>query len=80
MTHEQALGIVVAKTKVERYRWLCSDENRLSAPNDRETWRRWIIDEAEGLNEFPDITAHLAEASAGQMQPKPCCGGVPLPT
>lgn len=76
MTLEQALDIVVAKTRVERHRWGCSAENELPAPNDRETWKKWVMDEAQGYHDLPDITAHLAEASQQPVQVKPC-GGCP---
>lgn len=41
MTYLEALEIVIARTKHERYRWLCSDEN-LDAPQ-REGYRRQVL-------------------------------------
>ncbi len=74
MTIDEALNIVVVKTGVDRYRWLCSDQNANKPPNDPATWQRWIMEEAQGVHEYPDITAHLAEASRQPQSPRvnPC--------
>ncbi len=74
MTISEAIDIVISRTGIERYRWLCSEENSLSKPNDREAWRQWIIDEANGLHELPDIEAHLTEAASAPRSS--CCGSV----
>lgn len=44
MTYLEALEVVVARTRHERYRWLCSDEN----PNteQREGYRRIVLEKA----------------------------------
>jgi len=78
MKLDEALDIVIGRTGVERYRFLCSSENRLPAPNDSETWRKWVLKESakDPWEVLPDISAHLAEASIQPRQVKPC-GGCP---
>jgi hypothetical protein len=73
---EESLDIVVVRSGVERYRWLCSDENKLPSPNDPATWRRWVVDEAQRDPSLPNIDEHLREASALPARVKPC-GGCP---
>jgi hypothetical protein len=74
---KKSLEIMIARTSVDRYRHLCSDANTLPAPNDRDTWRRWIIDEAHRDPTLPDITASLAEAAGQPRRVNPC--GSPCP-
>ncbi len=81
VTIPEALDIVVGRTGVERYRFLCSSANTLPAPNDPATWQQWIIDEAERDPTLPEIPPELmAEMmrEANQWPPpvKPC-GGCP---
>lgn len=75
---EEAVETMVARTGVERYRWLCSDANRMKAPNDVLSWRGFIIRQAF---EIPES----ANQSVGRepLTPIPVCGscgGAPLPT
>jgi hypothetical protein len=67
---EDALEIVVAQTKVERYRHLCSDANTLRPPNDRDAWRAYMIRKA--ANEQTPVSPHnrAAGVSIG------CCGQI----
>lgn len=79
MTLPDALNIVIARTGVERYRYLCSEANTLPSPNDRETWRAWIMSEAQRDPSLPDITVSSEEMREAEQWPprvKPC-GGCP---
>jgi hypothetical protein len=78
MTLTEALDIMIARTGHERYRWLCSDENNLPAPNDRDTFRQHIIVQAQIDPSLPNIDEHLREAQQSTGK-KGCCGGTPLP-
>jgi len=74
MTWQTALETVVARTRVERYRHLCSDANALAPPNDRGAYRRLVVDLAGGeLTPTPDemrrVDAALAEHGTA---PAPC--------
>ena len=66
MTWTEALEIVVARTKHERYRVLCSDDHR-----DREIWRARLISHATGEPiqrpvESPDQTIARVESMAAR--------------
>lgn len=68
MTHFEALDIVIAATGVDRYRWLCSEQNA-DVPS-RIAYRELVVRRAQGM---PDPTvAHLDAAYAQH-------GAVPLP-
>jgi hypothetical protein len=41
---DDALEEAIRSTGVERYRFLCSEANALPPPNDRESWRRFILE------------------------------------
>lgn len=53
MDYAEAVEIVIARTKHERFRYLCSDDN----PN-REAWRAHVISEATGEPRQPAITSN----------------------
>ncbi len=63
MTLEEALDIVVATTKVERYRYLC-----LEYPDEkvRKAYSEWVIKEARGENVLyvPDAYPSLREQAS----------------
>lgn len=67
----EAIDLVVARTGVERYRYLCLEHPK---PSVRAEYSRWIVDEAQRDPSEPDITAHLAEASAQPRTVRPCGG------
>lgn len=46
MTWNEAIGSVIAATGIERYRWLCSDENRDA--EQREAYRALMVRQATG--------------------------------
>ena len=66
-----ALEIVVARTKFERYRWLCSEANTLAAPNDRASWRSWVSGQARS-DPVPYVMPPLPP-------PRPTTAPPPLP-
>ena len=74
---DAALDLVVSRTKVERYRHLCSEANTLAYPNDRETWRQWIRSEAmsDPSEPAPSIRVDYGTAAA----PGGCAGCGPSP-
>jgi hypothetical protein len=41
---DEALEEAIRSTGVERYRFLCSEANNAPPPNDRESWRRFILE------------------------------------
>jgi hypothetical protein len=82
VTLQEALEIVIARTGVARYRWLCSDENPAEhGPTGRETYRRWVISEAEGIP-WVDVPAAGRSIVVSGTLPAPsgggCCGGPDL--
>ena len=74
MSWENDLEIAIERTKHERFRWLCSYQNRLPKPNDRESYRQLmgIIARGEVQNPAP---------MQGVISVGDClgCPGVPLP-
>lgn len=59
MTWEEALEIVVAKTGVERYRWLCSEDNpSVRGWDGREDFRRYMVELATGQS-FPPLATQI---------------------
>ena len=67
-TFQEQLDLVVERTKHERYRWLCSDEN--PDVESREGYRAEVIRQATGQpHEMPSITrmAGNALAAAGRV-------------
>jgi len=61
MTYNEALDIVIAKTKHERFRWLCSEENP-----EHNIWRNKIIELAGGKPDYPSKIQMLKNV-AGTM-------------
>jgi hypothetical protein len=51
---DAALETVVARTKVERYRFLCSEEYP-----DHRAWRRWVVEQATGEAPTPQAYPSL---------------------
>ena len=73
MTWDEALSEVVRRTKHERYRWLCSDDN--PDVESRDGYRAKVKRIAEGRSlELPDIDEHLKQAAALEDSPpvRPC--------
>lgn len=65
-TWAEALDDVVSRTGVERYRFLCSDDNPDAAT--REGYRRLVVDLAGGGPQYPSLAEQagsLAAAAAG---------------
>lgn len=63
MDYLSALDIVVARTRHERYRWLCSDDN----PNiaQRNSYREFVIREANGgTSVYPPLREQLGNAAS----------------
>ena len=79
MNWQDALEIVVARTKHAPYRQLCSDANTQPAPNNRDAYRREMIRQAAGPapDPLPDITVSDEERRAAEQWPPPVrpCGG-----
>jgi hypothetical protein len=71
MSYADALNFVIAATGIERYRWLCSEEN--PDIEQREGYRAYVIRQALGLPEpVPGITPTPDERRANPG----CCGQV----
>ncbi len=82
MTNDElatALDRVVARTGVERYRWLCSAENPHPKPNDPATWQAFVYLLAQDPPECRDVTdakrMETPAARQGLTGPPVCCGG-----
>jgi hypothetical protein len=74
MTLAQALDLVVARTGHDRYRWLCSAAN--PDAEQREAYRRLVLDLADGKLPPPRPVALRAEAEPIRWAPLGgCCGG-----
>jgi hypothetical protein len=61
----------IAHTRVERYRWLCSDANDLPAPNSRDDWRRWVIERRWDAQPGAGVAVDYTPVTPGP------CGGCP---
>ena len=71
MILEEALDIIVGRTKHERYRWLCSEEN--GDVESRDAYRQLMIGRARGEPD-PEVT-RLDQAYAeegAEAQPGGC--------
>jgi hypothetical protein len=66
-----ALDLVIERTRVERYRHLCSEANTLPPPNAPADWRAWVVREAGYLRGKP---RPVVEPDAA---PSRGCGGCP---
>ena len=73
MTLEEAIEVVVARTKHERYRWLCSDEN----PDawSREGYRLLMLELAGAPAPTPTPTPEDLALRAYVAKHGGCCGG-----
>jgi hypothetical protein len=69
---EATLEEAVRATRVERYRWLCSEANTLPMPNSREDWRRFILERRWIPSEMP---AAAIDTGVGWVPPPSPCGG-----
>jgi hypothetical protein len=66
MNWPEALDVVVARTKHEPYRRLCSDENTSPPPNDRDAYRDLMVRLAENPpkpSEYPPLSRQLANVA-----------------
>ena len=61
-TWAEALDVIVARTGVERYRYLCSEEN--PDPMTREGYRRLVVDLAVGGLQYPSLATQAGNALA----------------
>lgn len=62
---ESLLAEAIHATGVERYRHLCSEENRHPSPNSRDDWRRFILERRWERNTLPaEARPSVAESLA----------------
>lgn len=66
MTWKEAMETEIARSRHERYRWLCSDDN--PSEDSREAYRRLMVQIVEDAPPDPDYVAKLPPLGG-------CCGG-----
>jgi hypothetical protein len=76
---QESLDVVVDRTKHERYRFLCSEDNAQSPPNDRDSYRRLMIELEKGPKpkpvqpatsppSYPSVPTRIATAAGAAVR------------
>jgi hypothetical protein len=64
VSYLDALDIVVARTNVERLRYLCSDANTRPPPNSAADYRRYVVETAEAPPAPPTPTEVMGQLAS----------------